>query len=101
MKFFLRRCRRRRLTLPSVSEKAAADYRCIEYKLQLACLRRRNLKVVLYTPVVTAIIVFPTDLEGVLEKRWHPAGVRYRNTMLSGGLHFAATTGYFLNSPSG
>ena len=30
-----------------------------------------------------------------LEKRWHPAGVRYINTLGSGGLRFAATTGYF------
>ena len=42
-------------------KKAAADNRCLEYKLQLACWRRRNLKVVLYTPVATAVILFPTD----------------------------------------
>src|SRR6266850_1682271 len=32
----------------------------------------------------------------VLEKRWHPAGVRYTTNCFSGGLRFAATTGYFL-----
>jgi len=41
---------------PSGPEKAAAAYRCIKYELELACLRRRNLKVVLYKPAVTAII---------------------------------------------
>ena len=31
-------------------------------------------------------------LEQVLEKRWHPAGVRYNNALLSGGLRYASTT---------
>jgi len=39
--------------------------------------------------------------ERVPEKQWHPAGVRYNNTLLSGGLRYASTTGYFRSNPPG
>jgi hypothetical protein len=34
--------------------------------------------------------------ERVSEKRWHPSGVRTKWALLSGGLRYAATTGYYL-----
>ena len=36
--------------------------------------------------------------ERVSEKRWHPCGVRTRWALLSGGLRYAATTGYYLTA---
>ena len=36
--------------------------------------------------------------ERVSEKRWHPSRVRTTWALLSGGLRYAATTGYYLTA---